>query len=517
MSPTPNYPGVYIQEHSAPGPIYSAETSLTAFVGSARMGPVGIPVLISSFREYEEKFGTLAIAHPAAYAVRDYFANGGRQAWFLRLTGKGASKAHIHWPLDSDAGNALHFEARNAGAWGNEIRLQIQPVKRSNAALLRVTKKERQFHVSVYIGQSLAESFPSVNLIPGDPAFLPDLLERNSQLIRVSKASGNHALPDGLNLSEETQIQATDGLDGDALTASDYLGNKTEQTGIYALGKADLFNLLCVPPPQRGADTDPAVYRAALNLCVERRAMLLADGPGSWASNVIPDGFHTGSWIGTSGIETRNAAVYFPRLRQPDSLLNGREDVFVPCGAVAGVIAANDAQRGVWSAPAGTLAALNGVNALECNTTEAEWTVLNAAGVNSLRAGADGKILIWGARTLRGAAEFNDEYKYIPVRRTALHIEESVLRGIGWVSFERNDQQLWNALRSQVSNFMMLLYRAGAFQGNDPDSAFFVQCGPNTTAQQDIQNGLVHLIIGFAPLKPAEFIVIRISQRTAVN
>lgn len=519
MSPWNGPPGVYIQEKTNPQPIIGAETALTAFVGSARKGPVGIPVLISSFREYEQCYGTLAIEHTTGYAIRDYFINGGKQALVLRLTGKGAGCAQINLAGDAnETENAVWLEARSPGNWGNEVSVQIKKAKLSGAALRRRIKPGStlpRFHINVFLRQQLAESFPDVSMKPGDAAFLPDILEQHSQLLRVSKVNGNWSLPDGLTIWNQEEVQAAGGHDGDMLSVADYLGNETEQTGMYALRKADLFNLLCIPPPQRAADTDPAVYRAALRLCAERRAMLLVDAPCAWAVDAIPADFQADTWLGLSDAETRNAAVFFPRLRQADTVQNGIEDVFVPCGAVAGIIADNDARRGVWKAPAGMDAELKGVKALQTNVTETEWTMLNAAGVNCLRTGTDQKTRIWGARTLRGSQQSNDAYKYVSVRRTALHIEESVLRGIGWVSFELNDERCWNVLREKVSDFMMTLFRAGAFQGTSPDQAFFVRCGPDTTTQSDMDNGWVHLLIGFAPLQPAEFLMLKISQRTA--
>jgi len=520
MPPTYETPGVYIDEQPAPKPIVGAETSITAFIGAARLGPVGMPVLISSFSEYEGQFGKLFVDYPMGYAIRDYFMHGGRKALVLRLTGNGALPARITLPGDANPADTLQLEAVNAGFWGNEIGIQIQPVRLSVSALTRRNRRGAtvpRFRVIVFLEKQLVESFTDVSLVPGDPSFLPDVLLSQSRFVRVLKKNGNWALPVGSPAVTQVPIQAVGGTDGALLAASDYLGNETAQTGLNALMKADLFNLLCIPPPQRVADTDRAVYHAALKLCVDRRAMLLVDAPFSWAGETVPLNFQAETLLGLSGMETHNAAVYFPRLRQVDVLRNGVEDVFVSCGAVAGIIADNDLRRGVWKSPAGMQAELNGIKALQTNVSEAELMNMNYAGVNCLRTGTDRKTRIWGARTLRGSQSFNDEYKFIAVRRTALHIEESVLRGIGWVSFEQNDQQLWNALRLQVSNFLMMLYRAGAFQGNNPDSAFFVQCGPTTTTQQDIQNGLVHLIIGFAPLKPAEFVVIKISQRTAMN
>ena len=187
-------------------------------------------------------------------------------------------------------------------------------------------------------------------------------------------------------------------------------------------------------------------------------------------------------------------------------------DVFVPCGVVAGIYARTDAQRGVWKAPAGLDAALNGVKGLQIKLTDAENGQLNQVGINCLRQFPVNGRVVWGARTLRGADSLGDEYKYVPVRRTALFIEESLYRGTQWVVFEPNDEPLWSQIRLNVGAFMQGLFRQGAFQGTTPRDAYLVKCDKETTTQNDINAGIVNIVVGFAPLKPAEFVIIKIQQ-----
>ena len=204
--------------------------------------------------------------------------------------------------------------------------------------------------------------------------------------------------------------------------------------------------------------------------------------------------------------------IFFPRISQSDPLQDGLIEQFVPCGAVAGVFARTDTQRGVWKAPAGLDASLNGVPALQIPLTDPENGQLNPLGVNCLRSfGVAGRV-IWGSRTLRGADQLADEWKYIPVRRTALFIEESLFRGTKWVVFEPNDEPLWAQIRLNVGAFMHNLFRQGAFQGSTPREAYFVKCDHETTTQNDINLGIVNIVVGFAPLKPAEFVVIKLQQ-----
>ena len=190
---------------------------------------------------------------------------------------------------------------------------------------------------------------------------------------------------------------------------------------------------------------------------------------------------------------------------------------FVPCGAVAGVIARTDATAGVWKAPAGAAAAIQGTEGPAVALSDAENGRLNTLGINCLRTFPSTGTVVWGARTLRGADALSDEWKYVPVRRLTLWIEESIDRGTQWAVFEPNDDRLWTTLRQSVGDFLERLFRLGAFQGRTSREAYFVQCGRDTTSQRDIEMGLVDVVVGFAPLRPAEFVVLRLQRRTGLS
>jgi len=240
--------------------------------------------------------------------------------------------------------------------------------------------------------------------------------------------------------------------------------------------------------------------------------MLLVDAPATWGLEQAAGGDRDTfvSQFGKDG--ARNAAIYFPRLRMADSAQAGILDDFAPSGVVAGIFARTDTQRGVWKAPAGTDATLGGVRELTTVLTDLENGRLNPLGVNCLRSFPVIGQVVWGARTLRGADQLADEWKYIPVRRLALFIEESLYRGTQWVVFEPNDEPLWAQIRLNVGAFMQNLFRQGAFQGRTPREAYFVKCDKETTTQNDINLGIVNIVVGFAPLKPAEFVIIKIQQ-----
>jgi phage tail sheath protein FI len=236
------------------------------------------------------------------------------------------------------------------------------------------------------------------------------------------------------------------------------------------------------------------------------------DAPKNWTTKETARTQFTDASNDYVGTRSRNSALFFPRLKQPNPLHDDQIEVFSSLGAISGVFARTDAQRGVWKAPAGLDATLNSVPQLAVALTDGENGELNPLGINCLRAFAIGGRVVWGSRTLRGADQLADEYKYIPVRRTALFIEESLYRGLKWAVFEPNDEPLWAQVRLNVGAFMHNLFRQGAFQGSKASDAYLVKCDKETTTQNDIDLGIVNILVGFAPLKPAEFVVIRLQQ-----
>jgi phage tail sheath protein FI len=243
--------------------------------------------------------------------------------------------------------------------------------------------------------------------------------------------------------------------------------------------------------------------------------MLIVDPDPRWGEApdlAVQNAIAGRAGLGLGGNDARNAALYFPCVREVDPLSDDQIFTFVPCGIVAGIMARTDTTRGVWKAPAGLEAALNGVQALQVNLNDLENGELNKLGINCLRSFPVNGRVVWGARTMRGADQLADEYKYVPVRRLALFIEESLYRGTQWVVFEPNDEPLWAQIRLNVGAFMQNLFRQGAFQGRSPREAYLVKCDAETTTQNDINLGIVNIFVGFAPLKPAEFVVIRIQQ-----
>jgi Bacteriophage tail sheath protein len=540
MPVTPTYPGVYIEElPSGVRTITGVATSITAFIGRALRGPVDEPVTVFSFGDFERQFGGLWAESMMSYAVRDFYLNGGSQAIIVRVHNQ-ATMARITLPSEVSSppspippGDNLWLDAASPGAWGSNLNALVNhqtgdptapptsPPTSPDPELFNVVITEK-------VGDAvrLEERYLAVSLNPTSRRYLPRVLEQSSMLVRVPKdASGNWIVPTGRPLETFTMdsppalgtVSASAGSDGDDITPEEFIGegDQDAKRGLFALEKADLFNLLCIPPAIRGGNTDTTVYQAAMQYCADRRAMLIVDPPQAWgtlAATAAAEARNGLSDLGLSGVAARNAALYFPRVVQPDPERDRQLDTFVPCGIIAGVMARTDSQRGVWKAPAGLDAALNGIQGLQVNLTDAENGQLNPLGINCLRAFPVNGRVVWGARTLRGADQLADEYKYIPVRRLALFIEESLYRGTQWVVFEPNDEPLWAQIRLNLGAFMHNLFRQGAFQGKTPREAYFVKCDKETTTQNDINLGIVNILVGFAPLKPAEFVIIKIQQ-----
>lgn len=298
----------------------------------------------------------------------------------------------------------------------------------------------------------------------------------------------------------------TPGIDGTRAGAPELVGNQADKTGMYALLDTDLFNLLVIPETFDMTDLQAAaVIAPAVDLCEKRRAFYIIDAPAGKTLSSIA------GWA-NGATQTRNAAVYFPPVRIIDPLDGLRPRAMPPSGTLAGVFARTDATRGVWKAPAGTDATLNGVIDLALPVNDLENGQLNPKGINVLRSFPAYGRVVWGARTTKGADAQADEYKYIPIRRLALFLEESLYRGTQWVVFEPNDEPLWAQIRLNLGVFMNGLFRQGAFQGSTPQEAYFVKCDKETTTQADRNLGIVNIEVGFAPLKPAEFVVITIQQ-----
>jgi len=520
MPVQPSYPGVYIEElPSGARTIVGVATSVTAFVGRLLRGSVDDVIDCFSFADFERRCGGLWAESELGYAVAQFFLNGGSRAVVSRVT-NGATSATL--AIDaSDGGADFELSAASPGAWGSGIRATVRHGTTGN---VDQTPNVDTFHLELFevdlrseaaaealpVGTAeeiarrdaalvasvrVREVFPSVSVDTTSPRWVGRVLEQESEIARVTVASLDRPV-------EVARAKFATASDGATAAPADYT------TALLRLEHADVVNLVCVPPPSPSSDVPLAVWTDALGLAQRRRAILLVDPPSAW-SNAQNAGNLAG---GFDALRSPDVAFYWPRVIASDALKEGAERAFAPSGVVAGVIARTDAERGVWKSPAGLEASLTGVSRLSLEVTDADSGIVNPRGVNALRRVPVAGAIIWGARTARGADTLASPWKYLAVRRLALHIEESLFRGTQWAVFEPNDEPLWGQLRLSIGAFMQQLFRQGAFQGSKASEAYFVRCDASTTIAADVDLGVVNAVVGFAPLQPAEFVVLQFKQ-----
>ncbi len=504
MTVSVSYPGVYIDEvSSGVRTIAGVSTSIGLFAGWSAKGATDAAVRINNFTEFEREFGGLDARSLLGYSVKQFFANGGADTWVLRVAAADAVAAQ------AALGANLTVDARSAGAWAN--RYKVRSTRRAAPDAIR-------FRVDVLDGNNndaVIESYENLCLTANDARFPPNVINARSGVIRVTATAAAAAPTDQTVFLGNTTAQAGPpavaaavraGVDGTVLTPADNAFRTALLAG-FGVGTVtdsiDLYNLLCVP-----GLIHAGTLAALQTECHRRRAFLIVDAD----PNLTVATAATTGTTGLTGSDALYSAIYFPWVRAADPLQEGALRDFPPCGFVAGIMARTDGSRGVWKAPAGSDASLNGAAALALTLSDPQSGQLNPLGINCLRTLPVYGNVVWGARTLHGQNDRGSEWKYIPVRRTALFIEESLYRGTQWVVFEPNDEPLWSQIRLNLGAFMNTLFRQGAFQGASPKDAYFVKCDGETTTQTDINNGIVNIHVGFAPLKPAEFVVIRIQQ-----
>ncbi|MEM6715934.1 MAG: phage tail sheath subtilisin-like domain-containing protein [Cyanobacteria bacterium P01_D01_bin.6] len=536
------YPGVYIEEiPSGVRTISGVATSIAAFIGWSKQGPTDHAQRVQSWSDFERYFGGLDFRSYLGYAVYQFFQNGGQDAYVIRLAADDAVASTASLPLGE---TSLSIEAKNPGTWGDDYGVKLK---------VRDDDPDR-FRIEVMFAPSdapavVVESFENLSATMGDRRYVETVINAESMFIKVDSvgaasggtgtdstgtgstgtgATGTGSAGTGTGstgtgstgtgttgAATETNAIAdaggtplVGGAEGTVLSPGDAafttaLGLDSSDTGVKLLDYVDLFNLLCVP-----GETDPTTLSSLQAYCRQKRAFLIADCEETATFNSLQGG-PNGSLTGNDAI---NAAFYFPWIDAPDPMQENRPRSFPPCGFVAGLYAKTDASRGVFKAPAGTDASLAGVIGVSVPLTDAQNGVLNPQAINCIRNFPIYGTVIWGARTLRGNNEIGSEWKYVPVRRITLFIEETLYRGTKWAVFEPNDEPLWAQLRLNIGAFMNSLFRQGTFQGRTPQEAYFVKCDAETTTQNDINLGIVNVVVGFAPLKPAEFVVIKIQQ-----
>jgi len=544
------HPGVYVQEvPSAVRPIEGVSTSTAAFIGVADKGPVpgtilptgrpAQPVLVTSFTEYTRRFGGFRQDSFLTYAAQAFFQNGGSSLYVVRVIPPPSSPPSNNAVTATASVGALAISAASQGKWGNNIWVLVSPSSDGDA---------KNFKLQVMYGATANEALGNVvetydnvtfsgspNLLPGaaNPAsYARQVVNRASEYIAITSDFTARPGDTNVNLLSSPPTpppQLSNGNDG-LTSAVNFIGapasdSSVTGTGIFALDKISDVNLIAIP-----GQGDINTVNAGMTYCKNQRQLQdcffigdvgsISDVNQARTDNASPTvatiaDARTFATTGMGGQINKAVgdygAIYFPWVYASDPLGQGRNPkILLPAsGFMAGIYARTDNARGVFKAPAGTEAGVAGALAPFVTVSDTEQDQLNPILVNVIRSVPGSGLVVWGTRTTGS----DSSWRYIPVRRMAIFLRVSIYNGIQWAVFEPNDEPLWASLRLNIRAFMLTQFRSGAFQGGTPDDAFFVKCDSSTTTQQDIDNGIVNILVGFAPLKPAEFVVLKLSQK----
>lgn len=526
------HPGVYVREKSSGvRPIEGVSTSTAAFIGVTEKGPLpgtispsgrmAGPVAVTSFTDFLRQFGGFRQDSYLAYAVQAFFNNGGARVYIVRIAGGGVRRSQ--YPLSPPvAGVSVNttIQAANEGRWGDKISVEITDSADQDANNFKLIVRYDSVPVETYDNMTWATS----------PTLQPGVANPGEDVFAVVNSRSEYiALTAPMTASPQRgTVTLGGGNDGAAVAnGAPYIGqaalsDAVTGTGLRALDRLTDVNIIAMP-----GQGESATVAAGAGYCKNLRPLRdcffigdvgtldIASARKETATPTVNLVSQARDFATTDPALDKSAgdfgAIYFPWVWSTDPIGAGRNPriLLPPSGFVAGIYARTDNSRGVFKAPAGTEAGISGALATRINVGDREQDFLNPVKVNVARTVPGTGIVIWGTRTYGSDAE----WRYIPVRRMAIFLRTSIYYGIQWAVFEGNDEPLWASLRLNIRAFMLTQFRAGAFQGATPDEAFFVKCDSSTTTQQDIDNGVVNILVGFAPLKPAEFVVLTLQQK----
>jgi uncharacterized protein len=485
-------------------------TAVTAFVGRTLRGPVGQPIAVRSFAEFQQNFGGLWQPSTLSYAVEQFFENGGRDARIVRVA-NGARPPTLTLPAGS---GVLRLLALNPGS---------REFLRASVDYDGLTAAEHErFNLVVQrvrtAGSELVEDqeiYRRVSVAPASGRFVTDVL-LESRLARVLGPAPQHRPdrsaggPGGVAVGYT--LSNPDGDDGAPLTDYDVIGSASEGTGLFALGGDTRFNLLCIPSLTRDRDVGLSTLLVAARLCRERHALLVVDPPVAWSSaRVALESIR--AWP----FRSDSAVMFYPRVQAFDRL-RGRVEIFGSCGAAAGLIARADDTWPVWSAAESEEAVLRPGLRPAVAVSDAERARLAQAGVNTLLAvrpgSRDGNL---SPRTLAAGASGASDWKYLSARRLALFVAASIEQGTRWVLLEHNGPATWERARAQVESFLNGLAAQGAFAGTDSEETHFVIADERVNRPQTLAEGKFNLLFGFATSKPGEFDTWMVTHRAGAS
>jgi phage tail sheath protein FI len=514
---------------SAYGILVSASTG-TTFTASTVYAPSGTAwVILETFTGLSAAaVGSITSAYvgiastgtpTAAPANGLYMLSGGNDGNAVNVPGASNASMTLFSPGST---TGFTFAAKNPGVWGNLLAVGASPQTGDTT--------NTRFGLNVLAlgangNLSVVEAFYNLSVNAADPAYVVTVLNSDSNYLTASAVGTPSAALDApfpppvlgaLPFAGQPFLQGgydgavldptLDGAEGGLFMTALNAGGAA--TGVHLLDVVGEFNLLCVP-----GECECATVQSLQAYCYNRRAFYIVDSPPAVKLATLLSSGPLGSDDGSLTQQySMNSAYYYPWVQAPDPLIGGRQRAFPPCGFVAGIYAATDATRGVWKAPAGIDAGLTGESGLQTTLTDLQNGTLNTQAVNCLRTFKVYGDVVWGARTLQGNDQAGSQWKYVPIRRLALYIESSLFDGTQWVVFEPNDETLWGQIRLNVGSFMQGLFLQGAFQGTSPQQAYFVKCDADNNPQASIDQGIVNVLVGFAPLYPAEFVVIQIQQ-----
>ena len=504
----PSYltPGVYVEEvPSTSKPIEGVGTSIAAFVGLAPGGPVNTPMRISNWTQFAKLFGDPSEPENGpfmegaylAHSVYGFFQNGGSLCWVVRVGApeNGGARPAAALPAATDkAVETFRAQALEGVDGGVKVEISEEPSAEEGGGTYKLV---------VDAGSSGKEEFEGLTLKKGRTN-IATKVNSASKLVKIEET--------GSSLPEAQRVPATGSytlskpsIQPDKVKPTHFEGDVARRQGMGGLAAVDEVTMVVMPDIMSlGDDTQIRDLQGKMIAHCEGAGdrMAILDCPPDMLPQDILE------WrMNTAGYDSKFAALYYPWIEVMNPLTN-QPMLIPPSGHVAGVWCRTDSTRGVHKAPANEITM--GVNGLGFQITQAEQGGLNKVGINCIRSFPGRGIRIWGARTLSS----DPEWRYINVRRLFNYVAESIMEGTQWSVFEPNDEKLWIQLRIAVSNFLTRTWNEGALFGATPAEAFFVKCDAETNPPEVIEAGQVICEIGIAPVKPAEFVIFRLSQFT---
>ena len=501
--PTYLSPGVYVEEVEAGSrPIEGVGTAVAAFVGLAEKGDANTPSLITNWSQFTRTFGGFVEGSYLAHAVYGYFMNGGGACYVVRVGANGAAPpARGELAAGGDPKNiAFRFTSKLPGGEGNNITVEVADPGEGTPP-----EDKESFRLIVKRDGKIEEDFKPVSVKKGKNHVVT-VVNTQSKLIQIEEVIPGGAI--------DRPAKGAVSLGGGGVKApvrlqpDDYVGDSSDRTGFGGLEAIDPITMVCVPDLMAAYQGDmidldgvQAVQLAMIAHCelMGDRVAILDPPPNLNAQQVR-------EWrVDKARYDSKYAALYWPWVKVMDPL-TGRVIPVPPSGHLAGIWGRNDDTRGVHKAPANEV--VRGALDPEIQITSKEQELLNPNGINCIRAFPGRGIRVWGARTLSS----DPAWRYLNIRRLFNYLEESILIGTQWAVFEPNDHALWAKMRRTIGAFLVNEWRKGALFGTTPDEAFFVMCDDETNTAESIDAGQVICQIGVAPVKPAEFVIFRLSQ-----